>query len=62
MYQYFLRPLRCASLLAVALLANATAWAQTWPAKPVRLIVPFPAGGAVDTAARTLGQKASETW
>jgi tripartite-type tricarboxylate transporter receptor subunit TctC len=36
--------------------------AQTFPAKPVRLIVPFPAGGAVDTVARIVGQKLSSTW
>ena len=34
--------------------------AQTYPSKPVRLIVPFPAGGATDLFARTLSQKLSE--
>ena len=34
--------------------------AQTWPAKPIRLIVPFPAGGATDLFARTLSQKMGE--
>jgi len=34
--------------------------AQTYPDRPVRLIVPFPAGGGVDTMARVLGQKLSE--
>ncbi len=69
MHPFFLRPLRSALLrsallLTVAMLAHTStsAWAQSWPAKPIRLIVPFPAGGAVDTVARTLGQKASETW
>ena len=69
MHSFFLRPLRSALLrsallLTVAMLAHTStsAWAQSWPAKPIRLIVPFPAGGAVDTVARTLGQKASETW
>ena len=39
-----------------------TGWvgAQTYPAKPVRLVVPFPAGGATDILARTISQKASE--
>jgi tripartite-type tricarboxylate transporter receptor subunit TctC len=32
-------------------------WAQAFPSKPIRLIVPYPAGGVVDTAARALGKK-----
>jgi tripartite-type tricarboxylate transporter receptor subunit TctC len=32
------------------------AWAQTYPARPVRLIVPFPAGGAADLVGRMMGQ------
>ena len=40
----------------------ASALAQAYPAKPVKMIVPFPAGGATDVVARLLGQKLSEAW
>jgi tripartite-type tricarboxylate transporter receptor subunit TctC len=43
--------------LAAALLVSAAAFAQDWPAKPVRFIVPFPPGGSVDPLARLLGVK-----
>jgi tripartite-type tricarboxylate transporter receptor subunit TctC len=48
---------------ACALLAGTTlpAQAQTWPDKPLKLIVPFPAGGTVDTVARNIAQKLSES-
>ena len=46
----------------VCLLTAAAAAAQNYPAKPVRVVVPFPAGGAVDTGARAVGQKLSEFW
>ena len=36
--------------------------AQTYPAKPVRIIVPFPPGGIADLFARVIGQKFGETW
>jgi tripartite-type tricarboxylate transporter receptor subunit TctC len=34
----------------------------TFPTKPVRVVVPFPAGGVLDRLTRTLGQKLNETW
>ena len=50
---------RC--LAALALLAFAApASAQQYPNKPVRIIVPFAAGGPVDVVARLVGQKLSE--
>jgi len=42
-------------------LAMNGASAQNWPAKPVRIVVPFPAGGAVDTVTRNLSQQISES-
>jgi len=48
--------------MLVAALAAATAHAQGYPTKPVRLIVPSTPGGSVDTVARTVGQKLSERW
>src|SRR5262245_23888970 len=36
------------------------AWAQAYPSRPVRMIVPFPAGQATDTIARLMGQSLSE--
>ncbi|HTQ73842.1 MAG TPA: tripartite tricarboxylate transporter substrate binding protein [Burkholderiales bacterium] len=46
---------------AISLLA-ASALAQTYPAKPVHMIVPFPAGGPADLVARLLSSKLPETW
>jgi tripartite-type tricarboxylate transporter receptor subunit TctC len=53
-----MNPLRSAffCLMAVALLCGGRAVAQTYPAKPIRVIVPFGAGGPADIYARVLGQ------
>lgn len=49
-----------AGLLAAALSLGAAATsAETYPAKPIRLVVPYAAGGAVDIVARSVGQKMS---
>lgn len=42
------------------LLSCAAAWPQTYPAKPIRFIVPFPAGGGADIFARLIGRKLGE--
>ena len=46
----------CLSLLCVPL---QRAGAETWPVRPITLIVPFPAGGNVDAAARIVAEKLS---
>jgi len=52
--------IRCALVIAVACTLAAPAAAQTWPARPVRIIVPFAPGGGVDTVTRFLAQKLGE--
>jgi tripartite-type tricarboxylate transporter receptor subunit TctC len=47
-------------LFALAVIGNA--FAQTYPSKPVKLIVTYPPGGSSDLMARVFGQKLSEVW
>ena len=42
--------------------AAGTASAQEWPTRPVKLIVPYPAGGGVDVMARALAQRLQDKW
>ena len=48
------------SLLAALVLVSSTAFAQPYPAKPVTIIVPYPAGGPTDTLARQVAQRFTE--
>ena len=55
------RQLLCSlAVLGLALGQAPLALAQAYPSKPIRLIVPFPAGGATDLFARSLSQKLGE--
>ena len=56
-----LKPLNWAALLFAFSLAG-SAFAQNFPVKPVRIVVPFPAGGSADFFSRLIGQKLSESW
>ena len=50
-------------LVAGALLTSSlAAQAQSWPSKPVRIIVPFPPGGTTDIVARSLGAELQKMW
>src|SRR5213594_3273290 len=40
-------------------IAQTTAWAQAWPAKPIRIIVPFTPGSGTDIIARTVTERLS---
>lgn len=56
------RRLAFLSVAAACALTAGFAAGQTYPAKPIRLIAPFPPGGSSDILARILGQKIGEAW
>jgi tripartite-type tricarboxylate transporter receptor subunit TctC len=51
---------RCLLAFAAGLVLAPAAMADTWPAKPVRIIVPYAPGGAVDVVTRKMAQKLTE--
>jgi len=51
-----------ALMLMVGMAPDRAAQAQTYPAKPIHIIVPFAPGGITDVVARALGQRLSEAW
>jgi tripartite-type tricarboxylate transporter receptor subunit TctC len=55
--------LRMCAVVAAAVLSSGAASAQSgFPSRPVHIYVPYPAGGAVDVLARTLGDAVSRQW
>src|SRR5438445_7192987 len=48
--------------ISMGLLAAATASADDFPNKPVRIIVPYPAGGTTDMVARMIGDQLTVMW
>src|SRR3954447_837590 len=51
-----------AAAAAMSIMGGVASAQSSFPSKPVRLFVPYPAGGAVDILARTLGDELSRQW
>lgn len=47
---------------AVAVVGSSIAFAQGYPSKPIKLIVPFPTGGTTDILARAVGGELAKAW
>lgn len=62
MTSHLRRPMALAALAGLLALPAALSWAQEFPNRPIRLVVPFPAAGPTDSYARLVGRKLQEVW
>ena len=53
---------RAIGLFLVFVIAAGAAAAQTYPSKPIRIVVPFPPGGGAEFRARVIGEKLTRSW
>src|SRR5262249_55219808 len=60
MISYLVKPLATAVRVAALLLVTATAASAAFPDRPIKIVVPFTAGGAVDVVARIIAPKLTE--
>jgi tripartite-type tricarboxylate transporter receptor subunit TctC len=60
--QYVLRASMLAAAACLAMIAAPTAWAQDFPNRAVKIIVPFPAGGTADAVPRLVADWLSQKW
>jgi len=51
-----------AAFAAASTFFATSAWAQAWPVKPVRYVVPFPAGASPDIVGRLMGERLTKLW
>jgi tripartite-type tricarboxylate transporter receptor subunit TctC len=55
-------PTRLAMITAALVFSGSASSAEPWPQRPVRLIIPLPAGGVTDVAARMVAERLAERW
>src|SRR5262245_9919508 len=59
-FAQFFRFVRLVAALAISLIFATGASAQDWPTRPIRIVVPFPAGGSADVQTRVIADELSK--